>query len=103
MRRWIFWIGIVVVGLFVAIQLVPYGWKHSNPPVTRDAPWPNAQAASLARTSCYDCHSNETNYRWYAYIAPASWLVRKDVEEGRDKLNFSNWGHAGKVDDAAEV
>jgi hypothetical protein len=104
MRRWIMGIGIVLVGLFLAIQLVPYGWQHSNPPVTADPPWPNARAAAIARTCCYDCHSNETNWPWYSYVAPMSWLVRKDVDEGRDKLNFSEWGRGdNELDDAIKV
>jgi hypothetical protein len=70
---------------------VPYGWQKSNPPVTADVPWPNAEAASIARTSCYACHSNETDWPAYSYVAPMSWLVRKDVEAGRRKMNFSEW------------
>jgi hypothetical protein len=104
MKRWIMGIGIVLVGLFVAVQLVPYGWQHSNPPVTADPPWPNAEAASIARTSCYDCHSNETDWPWYSYVAPMSWVVRKDVDEGRDELNFSEWGRDdNEIRDAIEV
>ena len=41
--------------------------------------------------SCFDCHSNRTHWPWYAYVAPASWLVPHDVEEGREHLNFSTW------------
>jgi len=44
------------------------------------------------KTSCYDCHSNQTVYPWYSYVAPVSWLVVKDIKEGRDKVNFSEWG-----------
>jgi hypothetical protein len=98
------WVGRGLVVLFVAIQLVPYGWTHSNPPVTADAPWPDARSAAIARESCYSCHSNETDWPWYSYVAPASWLVRRDVERGRDELNFSHWDRdADEVDDAIEV
>jgi hypothetical protein len=45
----------------------------------------------LARQACFDCHSNETEWPAYASIAPASWLVRHDVDEGRAVLNFSEW------------
>ena len=45
----------------------------------------------LLRHACYDCHSNETVYPWYAYVAPVSWLVNRDVQEGRQELNFSEW------------
>jgi hypothetical protein len=89
---------------FVAVQFVPYGWWKENPPVIADAPWPDDATADLARGACYDCHSNETNWPMYSYVAPMSWLVRRDVEEGRDELNFSDWPeYAGEADDAIEV
>ena len=56
---------------------------------------PNAVKEILVR-SCYDCHSNQTNYPWYSYVAPVSWLVAKDTREGRDELNFSTWGDLSK-------
>lgn len=99
------WVRRVLVGLgagFVALQLVPYGWEHDNPAVTDDAPWPSSESASLARAACYDCHSNETDWPVYSYVAPMSWLVRHDVERGRDELNFSTWGDDPDVDDAVE-
>ena len=100
--RLVRWPLLVLVVVFVAIQFVPYGWKHSNPPVTQDAPWPDAESEHLARVACYDCHSNETNWPAYTYVAPFSWLTRRDVEEGRDKLNFSEWDRdQGEADKAA--
>jgi Haem-binding domain len=95
------WVGLGAVGVFVLIQAVPYGWSHSNPAVTANAPWPSAEAESLARAACYDCHSNETDWPVYSYVAPMSWLVRRDVESGRDELNFSEWDHDGDAHDAA--
>lgn len=90
--------------LFAAIQLVPYGWRHPNPPVSQDAPWPDGEAERIARSSCYDCHSNETDWPVYSYVAPMSWLVRRDVESGRDKLNFSEWDRDdGDADKAIET
>jgi hypothetical protein len=58
--------------------------------VTRDAAAPPAVAAIL-RTSCYDCHSNETRWPLYGSIAPVSWLVATDVKNGRAAMNFSRW------------
>jgi hypothetical protein len=93
--------GVVV---FALLQLVPYGWSHPNPPVTQDAPWPSEQARQLATAACYDCHSNESEWPVYSYVAPMSWLVRNDVENGRDKLNFSTWDRdASEAKDAAET
>ena len=91
MRRYLRPVLFTGIGVFVAMQLVPYGWSHPNPPVTQDAPWPSAEAREMAVRACYDCHSNETNWPVYSYVAPMSWLVRRDVEEGREALNFSTW------------
>jgi hypothetical protein len=48
---------------------------------------------ALLRAACYDCHSNETVWPWYAHVAPTSWLVTRHVDEGRRHLNFSDWGN----------
>jgi hypothetical protein len=95
--------GIAVAVLILAIQAVPYGWRHPNPPVSVEAPWPSERAESIARAACYDCHSNETIWPAYSYVAPMSWLVRQDVEAGRDELNFSEWDSSHRdAEDAAE-
>ena len=65
-----------------------------NPPVTGDLPAP-ADVHQLLRRACYDCHSRETVWPWYASIAPVSWLVAHDVDEGREKLDFSIWDTLG--------
>jgi hypothetical protein len=90
--------GVVGFGL---LQLVPYGWKHSNPPVTAAAAWPSPESERLARAACYDCHSNETEWPAYSYVAPMSWLVRYDIDRGRDALDFST-GTGERAHDAAE-
>jgi len=46
---------------------------------------------TLLKKSCYDCHSNETKYPWYGYIAPISWQVNSNIKNGRKWLNFSIW------------
>lgn len=83
--------GAGALALLLLIQLVPYGHAHSNPPVTRAANWPSGPGQEIAEAGCYDCHSNLTDWRWYSNLAPASWLVEHDVEEGRGELNFSEW------------
>lgn len=103
-RRVLMILACVAFGLALAIQLVPYGWRHPNPPVTADAPWPSDAARAVAVASCYDCHSNETDWPLYSYVAPMSWLVRSDVERGRDELNFSTWDEDDNdADDAVET
>lgn len=51
----------------------------------------DGQVAQLLKNSCYDCHSNQVNYPWYSNVAPISLLVRHDVLEGKEELNFSEW------------
>ncbi len=78
------------VGLLalLAAQLVPV--DRSNPPVQADVPSPPEVKAILQR-SCYACHSNRTVWPWYGYVAPASWMLAKDVRDARHELNFSTW------------
>src|SRR5271166_3000619 len=76
------------VGVFVLIQLVPM--SMTNPPITQDVAAP-APVELILRRGCYDCHSNETRWPWYARVAPVSWLVIRDVNRGRKHVNFSTW------------
>lgn len=73
---------------FALIQLYPI--TPTNPPVEMDVP-ANSDAKEVLRRACYDCHSNETRWPWYSRVAPVSWLVERDVREGREALNFSTW------------
>ena len=43
------------------------------------------------RTACYDCHSNHTNYPWYAHIAPFSWIVEQHIRNGKGEMNLSTY------------
>jgi len=105
MRKWLLRAAVVLVIGFALAQLVPYGRDHTNPAVTREVKWDSARTRDLAVGACYDCHSNLTQWPWYSNVAPVSWLVYSDVQEGREKLNFSEWdrpqGEDG--DEAAEV
>ncbi|MCB8985427.1 MAG: heme-binding domain-containing protein [Ardenticatenaceae bacterium] len=82
----------VLVGGFLIIQLVPYGRNHANPPVLQEPNWDSPETRALAERACFACHSNETAWPWYSNIAPISWLTQHDTEEGRQVLNFSEWG-----------
>jgi hypothetical protein len=102
-RGWGAWIGLGLLVSFLAIQLVPYGRNHVNPPRASEPIWDSAATRALAKQACFDCHSNETEWPIYARIAPASWLVQHDVIEGRAVLNFSEWQRPQeKSSDAAE-
>jgi hypothetical protein len=100
--RWLGRLAIAATVGLLAIQLVPYGRDHANPPVVLEPVWPSAETRELAVRACFDCHSNETVWPWYSNVAPMSWLIQRDVEEGRDELNFSEW-HRDQDDDAAET
>ncbi len=94
-------LGLIV--LFVLIQLVPYGRNHTNPPVQAEPQWDSPETRALVKRACFDCHSNETVWPWYANIAPFSWVVQRDVDEGRGKLNFSEWNRPQEADEVIEV
>ncbi|NOY50206.1 MAG: heme-binding domain-containing protein [Chlorobi bacterium] len=97
MKKKIWFILIVIV---VIIQFIPTGRPdavNNNPnDVLINNPVPDS-VASLLTTTCYDCHSNETYYPWYSYVAPVSWLVARDVKEGRKHVNFSEWESLDKM------
>ena len=95
----------VLIGLIaggILIQFLPYGHDHTNPPVTGEPQWDSQQTRDLVTRACYDCHSNQTTWPWYSNIAPLSWLIQHDVEEGRSRLNFTEWNQSQReVDNAA--
>lgn len=93
----------VLVGGFLLIQLVPYGRNHDNPPVIQEPNWDSPETRALAERACFDCHSNETVWPWYSNIAPVSWLTQHDTEEGRQILNFSEWGVNGRRQETDEI
>jgi Haem-binding domain len=87
----------------VLIQLIPFGHDHSNPPTTKEPAWDSPQTHDLIVRACFDCHSNQTGWRFYSYVAPVSWLVARDVNQGRRHLNFSQWDQPQKhAKDVAE-
>lgn len=98
-------LGLFLVGVvgFLAIQLVPYGRDHTNPPVTGEPTWDSPATRAYAVTACFDCHSNQTVWPWYSNIAPMSWLIQHDVDEGRDALNWSTWGAGHGESESAEA
>jgi len=79
---------IIILIIFIGIQFIPV--DRSNPPVKSDIPAP-LKVKQILINSCFDCHSNQTRWPWYSYIAPISFYIARDVEEGRDELNFSEW------------
>ena len=80
--------GIALVGLLVLAQFVPV--DRTNPPVVEEVD-ARVEVRAVLERACYDCHSNETVWPAYSYVAPVSWLVARDVHEGREHLNYSEW------------
>jgi hypothetical protein len=77
-----------LLALLLAVQLVPV--ERDNPRIEGEVPAPPEVRAILER-SCYDCHSRKTRWPWYSYVAPASWLLARDVHEARRHLDFTAW------------
>jgi len=83
----------VLLFAFVAIQFIHI--NKANPKVRTDLKAPE-NIKKILKESCYDCHSNETNWPWYSSIAPISWFITSHVNEGRRHLNFSKWKVASR-------
>lgn len=84
----------VIVALLVIIQFFTIDKTTTPVDTTKDfisVTQPPAKVAEIIKTSCYDCHSNQTNYPWYTNVAPVSWWVGHHIEEGKEHLNFSKW------------
>jgi mono/diheme cytochrome c family protein len=96
--RWVFRLLLLGLIVFLAIQFVPYGRDHTNPRTVQEVRWDSVQTRALAQDACMDCHSNLTEWPWYASVAPVSWLTSRDVEDGRATLNFSEWQRPQEAD-----
>lgn len=88
-------ISIGLIALLVIIQF--FRIDKINPAIIEENDFiiianPPENVAKIIKTSCYDCHSNETKYPWYTNFAPLSWWIKHHIDEGRDELNFSEWG-----------
>ena len=93
-----------LAGLGLVIQLIPYGRAHTNPEIRQEPSWDQPRTRELFIRSCKDCHSNQTEWPWYSVVAPVSWLVQRDVNEGRSHFNISEWGRdENHGDDAAKL
>jgi hypothetical protein len=88
----------ILLGLLILFVLIQFirpeknaGTIHGPKSIATLYPVPPQVEAILAR-SCYDCHSNHTNYPWYTNIQPAGWWMQHHVDEGNEHLNFSEFG-----------
>ncbi len=83
------------IALLVIIQFIRI--DKTNPAVVIENDFivqtnPPEHIQTILKTSCYDCHSNESTYPWYTNVAPISWWVKQHINEAREELNFSEWG-----------
>lgn len=92
---------IVIIVLVISIQFVridqtaPYSNPQSELAIVASVP---DNVIAIMKESCYDCHSNNTVYPWYANIAPVSWMLQNHIKEGREHMNFSDWGNYSAAD-----
>jgi hypothetical protein len=84
-------ISILLLVSFALLQWVPYGHEHRKPAGGARVSWDSPRTEALARRACFDCHSNETRWPWYASIAPVSWRIQGHVDRGRRALDFTDF------------
>lgn len=103
---------IIIIVAFILIQFFPI--DKSNPVATPQMDFLTIKktpekTASLIRNACYDCHSNESKYPWYANIQPVGWFLQDHIQEGKKELNFSTFAtyekkrQAKKMKEATEM
>ena len=86
---------VVLLVAFVGIQFIPTNRNHSEevPPsdfmLVKNVP---TEVKSILMISCYDCHSNNTHYPWYQKVQPVGWYLEGHIEDGKEELNFSDFG-----------
>jgi hypothetical protein len=78
------------------------GPRHTNPPVVAEPAWDSLATRELAQRACFDCHSNETIWPISSRLPVARNLIESHVENGRAKLNFSEWGVPGRKQESGE-
>lgn len=100
-RKFLKYSAIIIVILFIIIQFIPV--KRTNPLIVKEPPWDSPETRAFAVRACFDCHSNETKWPAYSYVAPVSWFVLSDVNEGRKHFNMSDWKPGDGDESAKEV
>ena len=85
--------GLIIVGLLLLIQVIR---PERNDAEVGELTEINGlmiteEVDVILNKACYDCHSNKTNYLWYADVAPVSWFIAHHINEGKEHLNFSEW------------
>lgn len=102
-RNWLWWlVGAIAVVLVVA-EIPALMVISEQRPVVAEPTWDSPETAALVKRACADCHSNQTEWPWYSYVPPVSLFVTNHVREGREYLNFSEWGVPGREQEIDEI
>jgi hypothetical protein len=86
---------LVLLIVFVAIQFIQPARNTNGQILPTDISktvYVPENVQQILRTSCYDCHSNNTNYPWYNYVQPTAWILANHIKHGKKDLNFSDFG-----------
>ncbi len=86
---------ISIAAIVIIIQFIPV--ERNNPPIQEEIDAPQ-EVKNILERACYDCHSNKTEWPFYSYIAPVSWIVAGDVHEAREHINFTEWNNYSAKD-----
>jgi hypothetical protein len=94
MRKFLKLTALAVAILFISVQFVRP--NKTNPPIVEARTLESharvtPEVAAIFERACKDCHSNQTEWPWYAQVAPVSWYVADHVNNGREEMNFSEW------------
>ncbi len=92
---------LIVLAVILPIFMVAASGSRTNPKVERTISWDSPETEELFYKACANCHSYETKWPWYSYVAPASWLVIRNVNHAREEFNISS-ENLGEADEAAE-
>ncbi|MGW8314137.1 MAG: heme-binding domain-containing protein [Bacteroidales bacterium] len=93
--KWLKGIAIIAIVALVGIQFIPISRNMSKDVPSTDfilTFQPTENVANILKTSCYDCHSNNTDYPWYSHIQPVGLLLENDISDGKENLNLSEFG-----------
>lgn len=96
--KWLKLLGILILVVFIVIQFIPVQINHRgvmDKSISKTHQVPK-KIQSMLKASCYDCHSNHTEYPWYSRIQPISLLLEKHINEGKAELNFDEFGSYSK-------
>ncbi|MBI5666663.1 MAG: heme-binding domain-containing protein [Chloroflexi bacterium] len=94
-------LGLALVVTVLMVVIGNLAVERTNPPVTHTINWDSPETERLVRAACFDCHSHETRWPWYAHVAPVAFLLADDVSNARREMNFSTGYHLD-VDEMVE-